>query len=55
MPGIWIWKGSEYPRITQGSKYAAIWPNMFEQDVDRPEYVWIVNNRQGSEYVSCNT
>ena len=48
MPGFWIWKDSEYARITQGSKYATIWLNMYE-------YIWIFNNRQGSEYVSCNT
>ena len=24
MPGFWIWEGSEYARITQGSKYATI-------------------------------
>ena len=42
-------------RITKGSKYATIWLNMSEQDVNMPEYVWIFNNRQGSEYVSCNT
>ena len=40
-PGFGIWKSSRYARITQGSKYA--------------EYVWIFNNRQDSEYVSCNT
>ena len=44
MPGFWICKGSEYAGITQGSKCH----NM-------PEYMWIFNNRQGSEYVSCNT
>ena len=35
-------------RVTQGSIYATIWLNM-------PEYVWIYDNRQGSEYVSYNT
>ena len=25
---------------------------MSEQDVHMPEYVWIFDNRQGSEYVS---
>ena len=44
-----------YARIAHGSKYATIWLNMFEKDVNMPEYVWIFNNRQGSEYVSCNT
>ena len=48
MPGFWIWKDSEYARITKSSKYATIWLNMYE-------YIWIFNNRQGSEYVSCNT
>ena len=52
MPGFWIWKDSEYARITQGSKYMAqyVWTGC--------EYAWnvlIFNNRQGSEYVSCNT
>ena len=55
MPGFWIWKGSEYARIMQDSKYAAIWLNMSENDMNRPEYVWILNNRLSSEYVSCNT
>ena len=35
-------------RVTQGSIYATIWLNM-------PKYVWIYDNRQGSEYVSYNT
>ena len=39
MPGSWIWKDSEYARITQGSEYATIWLNMSEQDVNMPEYV----------------
>ena len=30
MLGFRIWKGSEYSRITQGSKYATIWLNMSE-------------------------
>ena len=30
MPGFWIWQGSEYARVTQGSKYATIWLNMSE-------------------------
>ena len=34
-------------RVTQGSIYATIWLNM-------PEYVWIYDNRQGSEYASYN-
>ena len=55
MPGFWIWKGSEYARITQGSKYATIWPSMSEQNLNMPGYVRIFNNRQGSEYLSCNT
>ena len=28
---------------------------MSEQDVNMPEYARIFDNRQGSEYVSCNT
>ena len=55
MPGFWIWKGSEYARITKGSKYAVKWLNMSEQNVNMPEYPWIFSNRQVSEYVSCNT
>ena len=55
MPGFWIWKGSEYARITKGSKYAVKWLNMSEQNVNMPEYPWILCNRQVSEYVSCNT
>ena len=30
MPGFRIWQGSEYARVTQGSKYATIWLNMSE-------------------------
>ena len=55
MPGFWIWKGSEYARVTQRSKYATKWLNMSEQDVNIPEYVWIFNHRESSEYVLCNT
>ena len=44
MPGSWIWKDSEYARITQGSEYATIWLNMSEQDVNMPEYVRIFNS-----------
>ena len=33
MPGFWIWKDSEYARITQGSKYAKICLNMSEFSV----------------------
>ena len=28
---------------------------MSEQDVNMPEYIWIYDIRQGSEYVSYNT
>ena len=52
MPGFWIWQGSEYARITQGLKYATIWLNVSEQDVNMTGYVWIFDNRYGSEYVS---
>ena len=38
------WQSSEY---ILGSKY--------EKDVNMPEYVWIYNNRQSSEYVSYST
>ena len=55
MPGFWIWQGSEYARVKQGSKYATIWLNIFVQAVNIREYVWIYNNREGSEYVSYNT
>ena len=49
MTGFWIWQGSKYARVTQGSKYALIghehaW-----------EYVRIYDNRQGFEYVSYDT
>ena len=54
MPGFWIWKGSEYARVTLGSRSAKIWLNMSEQDVNMPGYVWIFNTRQSSD-VSYNT
>ena len=50
-----MWQGSEYARVTQDPKYATIWLNMSEQDVNMPGYVQIYDNRQGSEYVSYNT
>ena len=49
MPRFWIWKDSDYARITQGG---TIWLNISEQDGNMPEYGLILNNRQGSEYVS---
>ena len=55
MPGFCFHMGSEFARIIEGSKYVTIWLNMSEQDVNMPEYGWIFNNRQGSEYVLCNT
>ena len=55
MPEFWIWQGSVYARVTQGSKYAIIPLNMSEWDVSMLEYVWIFYNRQYSEYVSYNT
>ena len=42
-------------QVTQGSKYATIWLNMPELDVNMPENVWIYDNKQASEYVSYNT
>ena len=39
----------------EGSKYATIWLNMSEQDVNMPEYVCIYDNRHRSEYLSGNT
>ena len=53
VPGFWLWQGSEYARVTQGSNYAIIWLNMSEYDVYMPEYVYVYDNGQGSEYVSC--
>ena len=52
MPGFSIWQGYEYARITQGSKYATVWLNISEQEVNMPEYVWMFDNRQDSEYLS---
>ena len=31
-----MWQGSEYARVTQGSKYTTIWLNMSEPDVNKP-------------------
>ena len=28
MSGFWIWQGSEYAKVTQGSKYTTIWLNV---------------------------
>ena len=49
---FWIWQGFEYARVIQCSKYATIRLLISEQDLNMPEYVWIHDNRQGSEYVS---
>ena len=43
MSGFWIWQGSEYARITQGSKYATIWVDMSEKNESLRGYVWIYN------------
>ena len=57
MSGLWIWQGSEYARVTGFQ----IYHNMAEYvligyEYDWiTEYVWIEDNRQGSEYVSHNT
>ena len=45
--GFWIWQGSEYPKNTQGSKYATIWLDMPEQEVNMPEYVEIYDGTLG--------
>ena len=55
MLGFWIWQVYEYVRVLQGFKYGTIRLNMSEQDVNMPEYVWIIINTQGSEYASYNT
>ena len=34
-----MWQGFEYERVTQSSKYANIWLNMSEWDMNMPEYV----------------
>ena len=52
MPGFWIWKGSKYARITHRSKYATIWLNISEQDVNMYEFSIIDTVL---EYVSWNT
>ena len=47
--GFWICKNK------YGSKYATVRLNMCEKYMNMPEYVWIYDNRHGSEYVSYNT
>ena len=49
-----MWPGSEYARVSQGSKYAAIWLNMSEQDVNMPEYVGNYNNGVLNMYHTYN-
>ena len=51
MPGLSIRQSSEYVGVTHGSKYATVWLKMSEQNVNMPEYAWIFDSRQGSEYV----
>ena len=55
---LWIfhnmaWQSSEY---ISGSKYSSVL-NMqgLHRVLNMPQYVWIFDNRQGSEFVSCNT
>ena len=45
MPKFWIWQGSQYTTVTQGPKYATIWPEMSELDVNMPE--WLNDKWQG--------
>ena len=52
MPEFWIKQGSEYARVTQGSKYARTWVYVSKKDVNMPEYIWIYVNIQSSEYGS---
>ena len=54
MPGLSIRQSSEYVGVTHGSKYATVWLKMSEQNVNMPEYDWIFDSRQSSEYVSYN-
>ena len=42
-------------KVPQGSKYATVWLNMSELNVNMPQHVWIYDNKQDSEYVSYNT
>ena len=57
-----VWQSFEYisgstyasilnTKVTQGSKYATMWLNISELDVNMPEDVWIYDNKQASEYV----
>ena len=55
MPRFRLWQGSEYASVTQSSKYVTIWLNISKEDENMPEYIWIYNNRQCSEYVSYKT
>ena len=53
MAGYWIWHGSEYSRVTQGSRYVTMSLDISEWDVSMSEYMIIMecDNRQVSEYV----
>ena len=44
MEGFWISK------LMQGSKYATVWLNVFEYDMNMLKYFWTYGNKQGSEY-----
>ena len=57
------WQSSEYilgckyasilnVKVTQGSKYATIWLNVSELNVNMPEDAWSYDNKQASECVS---
>ena len=60
------WQSSEYilgckyasilnVKVTQGFKYATIWLNMSELNVNMPEDVWSYDNKQTSEWLSYST
>ena len=51
MSGFWILQGSEYASVTQGFECH----NMAEYVWIGREYVWIYDNRKGSEYGLYNT
>ena len=54
MPVFRIWQGSEYSRVTQGSKYATIWWNMSEYDVNVIMSEFSITDRVPNMYPTKN-
>ena len=55
MSGFLTWQGAFWTCKSNSFKHATVWVKVSEEEVNMPEYVWIYDHRQASEYVSYNT